>query len=199
MPGDAITIAPGVYDVGDLSLPGNVTLVEQVRSFLSSVGPAALFDLPWLPLYLGICFLFHPLIGVVATVGGLLLVVVAVLTELLTRAPSAEAARLAGNRSALVEANRRNTEVLHAMGMSARLGSRWNECNRRYLAAHQRTADIAAGLGGLSKILRIMLQSCILGIGAWLVINQQATAGIIIASSILTSRALAPVELAISQ
>jgi ATP-binding cassette subfamily C protein len=173
--------------------------LDQIRSFLSSVGPAALFDLPWLPLYLGICYLFHPLIGIAATVGGLVLVVVALLTELLTRGPSAEAAHLVGNRNALAEANRRNTEVLHAMGMQGRLGSLWSDCDRRYLAAQQRTADIAASLGGLSKVLRMVLQSAVLGIGAWLVINQQATAGIIIASSILTSRALAPIELAISQ
>ena len=85
------------------------------------------------------------------------------------------------------------------MGMAGRLGLQWSDCNRRYLAAQQRTADIAAGFGGLSKVLRMVLQSGVLGIGAWLVINQQATAGIIIASSILTSRALAPIELAISQ
>jgi PrtD family type I secretion system ABC transporter len=184
------SVSRGVQPLHDL---------DQIRSFLSSVGPAALFDLPWMPLYLGICYLFHPLIGVAATVGGLVLVVVALLTELLTRGPSAEAAHLLGNRNALAGTNRRNTEVVHAMGMAGRLGSLWSDCNRRYLAAHQRTADIAAGLGGLSKILRMALQSGVLGIGAWLVINQQATAGIIIASSILTSRALAPIELAISQ
>jgi ATP-binding cassette subfamily C protein len=173
--------------------------LDQVRSFLSTVGPAALFDLPWLPLYLGICYLFHPWIGIAATAGGLILVVVTVLTELLTRAPTAEATNLAGNRNALAEANRRNAEVVHAMGMAGRLGARWSDCNRSYLAAQQRTADIAAGFGGLSKVLRMVLQSGVLGIGAYLVINQQATAGIIIASSILTSRALAPIELAISQ
>jgi PrtD family type I secretion system ABC transporter len=173
--------------------------LDQIRSFLSSVGPAAFFDLPWMPLYLGVCFLFHPLIGTAATVGGLALFVVALLTELLTRAPSAEAAHLVGERNALAEVHRRNTEVVHAMGMAGRLGELWSECNRRCLAVHQQTADIAAGLGGLSKILRMALQSGVLGIGAWLVINEQATAGIIIASSILTSRALAPVELSISQ
>ncbi len=182
--------SPGLQPLRDL---------DQIRSFLSSVGPAALFDLPWMPLYLGICYLFHPLIGIAATAGGLVLVVVALLTELLTRAPSAEAAHLVGRRNSLAEANRRNTEAVHAMGMAGRLGALWSDCNRRCLAAQQRTADIAAGLGGLSKILRMALQSGVLGIGAWLVINQQATAGIIIASSILTSRALAPIELAISQ
>ena len=173
--------------------------LDQIRSFLSGIGPAAFFDLPWMPLYLGVCFLFHPLIGTAATLGGLALVVVALLTEMLTRAPSAEAAKLVGERNALAEAHRRNTEVVHAMGMAGRVGALWSECNRRCLAAQQRTADIAAGLGGLSKILRMALQSGVLGIGAWLVINEQATGGIIIASSILTSRALAPIELSISQ
>jgi ATP-binding cassette subfamily C protein len=172
--------------------------LDQVRSFLSSVGPAALFDLPWMPLYLGICYLFHPWIGIAATAGGLILIAVTLLTELLTRAPAAEAASRAGNRTSLAEAGRRNAEAVQAMGMAGWLGSRWRQSNRDYLAAHQRTADIAAGLGGLSKVLRMALQSGVLGIGAWLVINQQATAGIIIASSILTSRALAPIELAIA-
>lgn len=172
--------------------------LDQVRSFLSTVGPAALFDLPWMPLYLGICYLFHPWIGIAATAGGLVLVVVTLLTELLTRAPAGQAAGLANTRSALAEASRRNAEVVHAMGMAERLGAMWSECNRGYQAAQQRAADVAGGLGGLSKVLRMVLQSGVLGIGAYLVIHGQATAGIIIASSILTSRALAPIELAIS-
>jgi ATP-binding cassette subfamily C protein len=173
--------------------------LDQVRSFASGVGPAALFDLPWMPLYLGICFLFHPLIGIAATVGGLLLVAITLLTEALMRAPAREATALGGSRTVLAEASRRNAEVLQAMGMTRRLAASWEATNERYLAAHQRTSDITAGLGGLSKVLRMLLQSAILGLGAWLVIHQQATAGIIIASSILTARALAPVELAVSQ
>src|SRR5260370_4655227 len=114
------------------------------------------------------------------------------------RAPSRRAAPRAGSRNALAEASRRNAEAVQAMGMTGRLATQWGECNDRYLAAHQRASDITASLGGLSKVLRMMLQSAVLGIGAWLVINQQATAGIIIASSILTPRALAPVELAIA-
>ena len=172
--------------------------LDQIRSFLSTVGPAALFDLPWLPLYLGICFLFHPLIGIAATAGGLILVVVTLLTELLTRAPAGEAAGLGSSRAALAEAGRRNAEAIQAMGMADRLGALWGDCNRGYLAAQRRAADVAGGLGGLSKVLRVVLQSGVLGIGAWLVINGQATAGVIIASSILTSRALAPIELAIA-
>ncbi len=173
--------------------------LDQVRSFMSSVGPAALFDLPWMPLYLGICFLFHPLIGLAATAGGLLLIVVTLLTEVFTRTPAREAAVLAGSCNVLAEASRRNAEAVQAMGMTNRMAGLWGESNGRYLAAHQRAADVTASLGGLSKVLRMMLQSAVLGIGAWLVIHGQATAGIIIASSILTARALAPVELAVSQ
>ena len=171
--------------------------LDQVRSFMSTVGPATLFDLPWLPLYLGICFLFHPWIGIAATVGGSILICVTLLTEVLIRGPAGEAAGLAGKRSTLAEASRRNAEVVQAMGMAGPLGALWGECNARYLAAQQRAADVTTGLGGISKVLRMLLQSAILATGAYLVINQQASGGIIIASSILTARALAPVELAI--
>jgi ATP-binding cassette subfamily C protein len=172
--------------------------LDRIRSFMSTVGPAALFDLPWMPLYLGICFLFHPLIGITATVGGVILVAITLLTEFLSRRPAREASALADSRMALAEASRRNAEVVQAMGMARRLAVRWGDYNRRHLSAQLRVADITGGLGGLSRVLRMALQSAVLGIGAYLVVNQQASAGIIIASSILTSRALAPVEVAIA-
>src|SRR6516165_2519626 len=124
--------------------------LDQIRSFMSTIGPAALFDLPWMPLYLGICYLFHPWIGLAAAAGGIALVFVTLLTEFLSRGPSAEAAHLAGIRNTLADANRRNAEVVHAMGMAGPLGSLWSEYNRSYLVAQQKVADVAAGLGGLS-------------------------------------------------
>lgn len=172
--------------------------LDRIRSFMSTVGPAAFFDLPWMPLYLGICFLFHPLIGWAATVGGLLLIAITFATEYLSRQPAREAAGVADGRMGLAEASRRNAEVVQAMGMTGRLAARWQEHNQRHLAAQQRVADISGGMSALSRTLRMVLQSAVLGIGAWLVINQQATAGIIIASSILTSRALAPVEVTLA-
>jgi ATP-binding cassette subfamily C protein len=172
--------------------------LDYVRSFLSSGGPAAFFDLPWLPIYLGICFLFHFWIGVTALAGSLVLIALALLTEYRVRAPTKEAARFAMTRTALAAAGRRNAEVLRAMGMGRRVGNRWSESNRDYLAANERASDVASGLGGISKVFRTILQSAVLGVGAYLVIHQESTAGIIIASSILTSRALAPVELAIA-
>ena len=173
--------------------------LDRIRSFMSTVGPASFFDLPWMPLYLGICFVFHPYIGIAATVGGLLLIAITAATEYLSRQPAKEAQGVSERRMALAEASRRNAEVVQAMGMGGRLARVWHEHNKRNLAAQQRVSDIAGGMSAVSRTLRMVLQSTVLGIGAWLVINQQATAGIIIASSILTSRALAPVEVVLSQ
>lgn len=172
--------------------------LDNVRSFLSGMGPGALFDLPWLPLYLLICFAFHPLIGLTALIGAIVLVALTVMTEYLTNEPAKRATSLAMRRQDLAIASRRNAEVLVAMGMASRVGKTWDQSNRDYLASNQRTSDVAGGLGAIAKVLRMMLQSAVLAVGAYLVINQQATAGIIIAGSILSARALAPVDLAIA-
>ena len=102
------------------------------------------------------------------------------------------------SRNSLAETSRRNAEALVAMGMNRRLGARWREANRKFIASQQQTSDVAGGFASISKVLRMLLQSAVLAVGAWLVINQQATAGIIIAGSILSARALAPVDLAIA-
>jgi PrtD family type I secretion system ABC transporter len=172
--------------------------LDQLRGFLSSGGPSALFDLPWMPIYLFICFLFHFWIGATALAGTLVLVAIALLAELRTGRPTKEAAGFARSRMALAAAGRRNAEVLRAMGMTGRATSLWGEANRNYLFAHEKASDVGNSLGGLSRVCRMILQSGVLAVGAYLVIHQEATAGIIIASSILTARALAPVELAIA-
>jgi len=172
--------------------------LDNVRSFLSGMGPGALFDLPWLPLYLAICFAFHPLIGATALIGALLLIALTVMTEYLTGEPMKRSTNLAMRRQDLALASRRNAEVLAAMGMAGRVGKRWDKSNRDYLSSTQRASDVAGGLGAIAKVMRMMLQSAVLAVGAYLVINQQATAGIIIAGSILSARALAPVDLAIA-
>nr|WP_041756083.1 type I secretion system permease/ATPase [Bradyrhizobium sp. ORS 278] len=172
--------------------------LDNIRSFLGSQGPGAFFDLPWLPLYLAICFAFHVLLGVTALVGAIILVTLTLVTEFLTRTPAKEAMGLAARRNDLVSASRRNAEVLVAMGMTGRMLQRWGETNEKYLAGNQRASDVAGGLGAIAKVLRMMLQSAVLAVGAYLVIHQEATAGIIIAGSILSARALAPVDLAIA-
>ncbi len=187
-----------------LRAPGMASLepvrdLEQVRSFMSGGGLPALFDLPWMPLYLGICFLFHPLLGVAATVGALILVVLSIFTELRLRQPATDMSALSGRRSAFAEASRRNAEALHAMGMVGRAATQWAEQGRRYYAAHRLSADVTGGMGGVSRATRMALQSGVLAVGALLVIGDQATGGIIIAGSILAARALAPLELVIAQ
>ncbi len=171
--------------------------LDAIRSFFSSLGPIALFDLPWLPIYLAICFAFHPLIGFTALGGAIVLIALTVLTEMLMRAPSKAATEAAIARNRLAEASRRNAEALTAMGMVGRMAQRWGESNRQFLLNQRRTNDVGGGLGAISKVLRLMLQSGVLAVGAYLVIHQEATAGIIIAGSILSARALSPVDLAI--
>src|SRR5262249_54154302 len=132
--------------------------LDQVRSFLSGGGPTALFDLPWMPIYLGICFLFHFWIGVTALVGAVVLVGITILTETRTRGPTKASSQLAVSRNALAVEGRRNAEVLQAMGMRRLAALRWRNVNGKYLAAHERASDIATGLGGLSKVFRAILQ-----------------------------------------
>lgn len=172
--------------------------LDNLRSFLSGMGPIALFDLPWIPLYLIICFAFHTLIGLTALLGAVILCTLTVLTEVYTRDSGKQVIGLGMARNNLADTSRRNAEALVAMGMNRRLGERWRQTNRKYIASQQQTSDIASGFASTSKVLRMLLQSAVLAVGAYLVINQQATAGIIIASSILSARALAPVDLAIA-
>ncbi|PBB87563.1 type I secretion system permease/ATPase [Mesorhizobium sp. M3A.F.Ca.ET.174.01.1.1] len=172
--------------------------LDQISGFLSGPGPAALFDLPWMPLYVVICFLFHPWIGVAALIGALLLVSLTVLTDRLVRAPTKAMSGFGTKRGAIAQASARNAEVLAAMGMGARLAKSWSQANNAFREAQEQASDLTSGFGAASRILRMMLQSMVLALGAYLVIHQQATPGIIIASSILTSRALAPIELAIA-
>jgi ATP-binding cassette subfamily C protein len=198
-------LSPRVYDavVRMRSKQGSdgqqpVRDLDTIRSFLSSAGPNALFDLPWVPLYLAICFAFHTMIGVTALGGAVVLMSLTVLTELLSRRPIKAATTHAAARNRFAEASRRNAEVIMAMGISERLLARWLDLGRDYVAQQRRASDVTGGLGSTGRALRTALQSTVLGVGAYLVIEQEATAGIIIASSILTGRALAPIDLAIA-
>src|SRR5215203_6229495 len=156
LPLKAPTAGDGLQPVRDL---------DQVRGFLSSLGPTALFDLPWMPLYIAICFLFHPVIGGTALIGAILLIGVTLLTEFRTREPTRTAAMAGIARNTLAEASRRNAEVLQAMGMGARIGALWAQANGKYMSSQQRASDVAGGLGAISKVMRIGLQSAILGVG----------------------------------
>lgn len=172
--------------------------IDTLRGFLSGPGPGALFDMPWMPFYLGLCFLFHPWIGVTATIGAAIIVGLAFLAEIKSRQSTKESVELLAERMAFAQATRRNSEVISAMGFAPQLSSRWAEISRRYLDSHSRAGTVSATLSTLSRSARMLLQSGVLAVGAALVVRQEATGGIMIASSILISRSLAPVELAIA-
>ncbi|NOV19421.1 type I secretion system permease/ATPase [Ensifer adhaerens] len=172
--------------------------LDTIRAFLSGSGPTALFDLPWLPFYIAICFAFHFWLGVTALAGAVILAAITLLTELVSQRPVEEAARHSSKRNRIAESGRRNADVITVMGMGPHLRRRWQDENRAFTREQRRASDVSSGFGVLSKVLRMTLQSGILAVGAWLVINEQATPGIIIAGSILSARALAPVDLAIA-
>ena len=172
--------------------------LDNVRSFMSSTGLTAFFDLPWLPVYVAVCFLFHPLMGVAVLFGALLVCSLTLLTEAMTRGPARVAVTLATSRQKLADAARRNAALLQALGMRPRMTERWTQASENYLQSQQAANDMTTGLGSLSRVLRVVIQSGVLGIGAYLVINQEATAGVMLAATILASRSLAPVELAIA-
>ena len=201
------SLAPRIYDaVVDLQVRAPATAranqpirdLDAIRSFLSGGGPAALFDLPWMPFYLAVCFAFHFWIGVTALAGAVVLSVLTAIGEFASRRTMREATGQALARNRLIEASRANAEVIAVMGMTPRLRSRWLDASRGLAAANVSAGDTTGGLGVLSKVVRMMLQSGVLAVGAWLVINDQATGGIIIAGSILSARALAPVDQAIA-
>ncbi|MEP3047962.1 MAG: type I secretion system permease/ATPase [Roseibium sp.] len=173
--------------------------LDTIRQFLAGAGPAAFFDLPWLPLYLGIVFLFHPLLGFVGLGGAVVIFVLILLNEVMSRAPVAESNREAASRSANVEIGQRNSEAIAAMGMQPALSSNWTARNADYLATLLRSTDRSGLFGTIIKTVRFVLQSAVLGVGAWLAIQQEITPGVMIAASIMTSRALAPIEQAVAQ
>jgi ATP-binding cassette subfamily C protein len=172
--------------------------LDSVRSFLSSGGPAALIDLPWMLFFIMVLFLLHPALGLTVLIGGLVLVGLTYMTERMSRDPTQRLTALTAQRYATAEATRRHAEVIKALGMERRLAANWSGISARNLAAHEKLTNVASALGGSSKVFRLLLQSIVLSVGALLVIENKATAGIIFASSIIAARALAPVEVAIA-
>ncbi|MGD9922280.1 MAG: type I secretion system permease/ATPase [Pseudorhodoplanes sp.] len=172
--------------------------LDSIRFFLSSMGPTALFDLPWVPVYLGVVFVLHPSLGLFALVGAVLLISLTLLTDIRTSGPMKAASVSGARRLQFGETARRNAEVIRAMGLGPSMSRRWEELNAKHLDDQLKSTDASGGIGAFSKVLRLFLQSGILGLGAYLVINGAVSAGTIIASSIIMSRALAPIETSIA-
>ncbi len=171
--------------------------LDGVRDFLSGQGLFAFFDAPWMPLYLAAIFLIDPLLGWVATAGGVILFSLAVLTEIATRDTLGEASTANMRAGHFIEVSLRNVEAIEAMGMVPAMLKRWQGRRARVLQLQSLASDRAGVITAMSKFTRVVLQIAILGFGAYLVIHHHITAGLMIAASIMMGRALAPVEIAV--
>lgn len=172
--------------------------VDTVRQFMSGQGPQALFDLPWMPLYLVFIYVLHPWLGTLTIIGALVLALLTLITEVVTRRHAKEVNQSEVMRANVADAHTNNSDVLRAMGITGRAVKRFQEVNSKHLQIHTKLNDLSGTLSGLAKIFRLMLQSAVLGLGAYLTIQGELTAGAIIAASVASARALAPVDLAIN-
>ncbi len=168
--------------------------LTNVRQFLTGNGLFAFFDAPWVPVYLGVLFLFHPWLGIFATCAGIILLALAIANEKATKGLLAEANSEHIKAQDLANSNLRNAEVLHAMGMLPGIMGRWAEKHHQFLAKQSQASDRAGALTNTSKVLRLLFQSMILGLGAYLVLQAEMTPGMMIAGSIIMGRALAPID-----
>ncbi|GAB7528551.1 alkaline protease secretion ATP-binding protein AprD [Pseudomonas sp. 3A(2025)] len=183
------------------SLKENSSNPAQVLSDLNSIrqfvtGPAliALFDAPWLPIYVIATFLFHPWLGVFTVIGSLILAGLAIWNELTTRKSMSEANRLSVSSSSYVNGTLQNAEVIQAMGMLQPLRSRWYNVQQRVITEQGEASDRSSRIAAISRFIRMTWQSLALGLGAILVIENQISAGVMIAVSVLLGRAMAPAE-----
>lgn len=171
--------------------------VDTVRGFFGSPGPLALFDLPWMPLFLIFVYLLHPWLGALTLGGAFVLTMLTIAAELMTRRLSAGTQQAVIARNRLADSNARNAEILRAMGMGGRAVRRFVKANDEHLELQTRTSDISGSFGAISRVLRMILQSAVLGLGAYLTIQGELSAGAIIAASVASARAMAPIDQAI--
>ncbi len=172
--------------------------LDTVRGFLSSMAFTVFFDLPWVPLTIAVCFLFHPWLGLAIAGGAVFLLLLTALTDWASSSSTREGVRVAGERRAFTDMAHRTAPLLSALGMRGRMGALWQERTRRNLDVAMRSNDLAIAFGAAARLMRTALQSGILGLGAFLVVREEATAGVMLAATILSARALAPVDLAIA-
>jgi ATP-binding cassette subfamily C protein EexD len=170
----------------------------QLRQFLTGNGLFAFFDAPWMPLYIGFLFLFHPWFGAVAAFSTCVLAGLAIWNELATRSHLEQANRESNEATQFTQRNLRNAEVIEAMGMQSRLRARWQQKQQRVLALQARASAKAGLIAMLVRTYRITVQSLVLGLGAYLAIQKEITPGAMIAGTILLGRALAPLDLMIA-
>ncbi len=168
--------------------------VNTLRTFLTGTGIFALFDAPWLPIYIVVIFLFHPVLGLIAALGSAILLSLAYLNEKLTRKPLEDLQAEGRKAGRFIDLSLRNAEVVGAHGMVQSVTGYWEHLNRKVLKLQVRASRAGGSISGLTKFARQLIQIAMLGTGAWLVIDLHVTAGVMLAATILLGRALAPVE-----
>ncbi|WP_134500075.1 type I secretion system permease/ATPase [Microvirga pakistanensis] len=200
-------LAPRVFDlVATMPLKGAkasesmqpVRDVDTIRGFLSGLGPTALFDMPFMPIFLIGCFMIHPWVGIMSVIGGVCIILLTIYTDAKSKEPSYEVTKSGAERHAMAETSRRNAEAIRALGMLGYLGKRYDQVHVRHVNDGLAVSEASAGISAFAKVFRMVLQSGILGLGALLVIEGQMSGGLMIAGSILMSRALAPIEIAVA-
>ncbi|MEM6662469.1 MAG: type I secretion system permease/ATPase [Pseudomonadota bacterium] len=173
--------------------------LDSVRQLLSGPAPFALFDIPWTPIFLGAIFIFHPVLGFIAIASGLILIALTLVNQWRSKEPNNESQIAAAQADNLGEALRQNAEAVQGLGMRERGMSRWSGLRGKALDSQILASDRTASYSSASKAMRFYLQSFMLAAGAWLVLQQEISPGMMIAGSILLGRALAPIEQAIGQ
>lgn len=168
--------------------------VATLRALFSAQGLLAMFDAPWLVIYVGVIWLFHPALGIAAAASAAAMLAIALITDRLTRTGIEGLQREATQCGRYLEASLANAEVVQALGMAPALVARWRSMNDNVTELQRPIASRSVAMAAASRVLRQAIQIGVLALGAYLVITQQATAGIMVATTILLGRALAPVE-----
>ena len=168
--------------------------VAQLRSFLTGAGIMALFDAPWLPFFLVLIFLFHPFMCLVAVAGSAVMIALAWANERATRKPIERMQAKTRVASRFVDASVRNAEVVSALGMLPAVTRRWEKMNHEVLTEQAEATGLGGSISGLTRFMRQFLQIAMVGTGAYLVVHQHVTPGIMLAATLILGRALAPVE-----
>lgn len=190
---DAV-FAQSLTSSGAVSTTQPLNDLLQIRQFLTGHGLLAFFDVPWMPIYVGLMFVFHVYFGAVALFSMLLLTGLAIWNELATRTTLAEATRESLEATQLTQRNLRNAEVIETMGMLSPLRTRWHTKQFRVLALQSQASTKAGLINAFSRTYRLTIQSLVLGLGAYLAIQKQISPGLVISGSILLGRALAPLD-----
>ncbi|MCB1790719.1 MAG: type I secretion system permease/ATPase [Gammaproteobacteria bacterium] len=196
-------LGPRVFDSvfgKTLATGGNVTTTQPLndlltlKQFLAGSSLVTLFDAPWMPIYIAIMFAFHPVMGWVAVAAAVILIALAVATERATRDDLKDAGQIAHENDVQTQRNLRNSEVVAAMGMLPRLRERWQARHDQMVDLQYRAGRRGGLIATISKTFRMMMQSMMLGLGAYLAIQSEISGGAVIAGSLLLGRALAPIN-----